>query len=236
MLYRVIVESDQIKGLQIHLSPEQNHYLRRVIRLDNQGIFLAMDGKGNAWEAQLTTKGAEIIKPITENRELPVNVTLIVALPKGNGFDEIVRCTTELGVNRLLPVISDRTLLKPSANKIQRWRKIANEAVEQCERQIIPKIESPVSFSQAITEVSKSNYACYLSVARDCDHSLLSSLQQNSATEIVIATGAEGGWTPNEIQKAIANNFQPVSLGKRILRAVTAPIMVMSLVSAIYEN
>jgi len=206
LLYRVIIGSDQIKGLQINLSLEQNHYLRRVIRLDDGGSFLAMDGKGKAWEARLTPTGAEILNSIEENKELPLNVTLIVALPKGNGFDEIVRCTTELGVTHLLPVISDRTLLKPSMNKLQRWQKIANEAVEQCERQIVPLISPPMSFQEAITEVNKLDCPCYLSIARNYSQSLLSYLQATYPREIVIATGTEGGWTPREIQEAIANN------------------------------
>lgn len=236
MLYRVVIDSEQIKGLQVHLSPEQNHYLRRVVRLNNGQNFVVMNGKGNGWQCQLTETGAEIISALKENRELSVAVTLIVALPKGNGFEDIIRCTTELGVNRILPVISDRTLLKPSQNKVQRWRKIATEAVEQCERQIVPYIAEPIPFFQAITDISKLNCPCYLAVARNSSADLLSYLAENYSEEIVIATGAEGGWTTEEVLKALNCNFKPVSLGKRILRAVTAPIMAMSLVSAIYEN
>ncbi len=240
MFYRVVINSAQIQELQINLSSAQDHYLRRVVRLDNGQDFIAMDGLGSCWQVKLMEKGAEIITALTENRELPVAVTLIVALPKGNGFEDIIRCTTELGVNQILPVIGDRTLLKPSHNKLQRWRKIAIEASEQCERQIVPYIADPIPFFQAITEISQLNCSCYLAVARNQSMSLFSCLENdmsgNPSGQIVIATGSEGGWTTKEVEKAIACNFQPVSLGKRILRAVTAPIMAMSLVSAIYSS
>lgn len=240
MLYRLVINSTQIDGLKIHLLPSQFHYLKTVLRLNNGHQFIAMDGKGNGWEVKLTDTGGEIISSITENRELPIDVTLMIALPKGSGFEDIIRCTTELGVNQIIPVIADRTLLKPNQNKIERWRKIAREAVEQCERQIVPYIADPIPFFQGITQVKELNCHCYLAVARKNSPSLFSSLQENlvvnNTKQIIIATGSEGGWTPDEIQKAIAYNFQPVSLGNRILRAVTAPIMAMSLISAIFEE
>ena len=240
MVYRLVVSPKQIKGLWINLLPKQNHYLRRVVRLDNGQEFIAMNGQGDCWQAKLTENGAEIIVTLTENRELPLAVSLMVAPPKGNGFEQTIRCTTELGVNQILPVISDRTILKPNQNKLQRWRKIATEASEQCEREIVPHIAEPIPFFQAITEVSKLNCPCYLAVARNQSMSLFSRLNQdlfgNSSKQIVIATGSEGGWTTEEVQKALSYNFELVSLGRRILRAVTAPIMAMSLVSAIYDN
>lgn len=240
MVYRIVIDSEQIQGLQIKLLPPQNHYLRRVVRLNSGQNFVAMDGKGNSWHTRLTNTGAEIITALSENRELPIAVTLIVGLPKGNAFEDVIRCTTELGVNQILPVLGDRTLLKPSANKLQRWRKIAREATEQCERQIIPYIADPLPFFSAITAINKLNCPCYLAVARNQPLSLFSRLENdmsdNLCGQIVIGTGSEGGWTTKEVETAIAYNFQPVSLGKRILRAVTAPIMAMSLVSAIYDN
>lgn len=240
MVYRIVIDSEQIQGLEIKLLPAQNHYLRRVVRLKSGENFVAMDGQGNGWQAKLTQTGAEIITAVTDNRELPIAVTLIVALPKGNALENVIRCTTELGVNQILPVISERTLLKPSENKLERWRKIAIEAAEQCERQIVPYIAQPLPFFTAISHISQLNCPCYLAVARNQPRSLFSCLKNDMSDhlsgQIVIGTGSEGGWTSTEVEQAIACNFQPVSLGKRILRAVTAPIMAMSLVSAIYED
>ena len=201
---RFVIETNQQKGRIIALSSTQNHYLRRVLRLSVGDRAVALTGKGTAWIVQLTTDEAEIVAPIEIQTELPVSVTLLVSLPK-QGIDEIVRCCTEIGVTTIVPVLSERTVINPSANKLTRWRRIAQEAAEQSER--------------AIGLLGKV---------------LPSQLSMNDS--LVIATGCEGGWTEWEVQQAKEAQFQLVSLGRRILRAVTAPITVMSLVAAFSEN
>ena len=99
-----------------------------------------MDGSGQTWLAQLDQDQANLLNPLTESGELSTQVTLLVALPKGSGFEEIIRPCTELGVSHFIPVISDRTLLKPSPQKLERWQRIAQEAAEQSERQRVPTI------------------------------------------------------------------------------------------------
>ena len=237
-MQRLVIEPRQLQGELISLDPAQQHYLYRVLRLGLGSRFVAMDGGGNCWLAQLQDNQARVLEPIVVSTELPVSVTLIAALPKGNGFDEVVRCATELGVTTIQPVISDRTLLKPSPHKLERWRRIVAEASEQSERQLVPHLCEPRSFASAIETFSSSNNNnnCYLALARqDCSH-LLHYLQVQEGNKIVIATGPEGGWTTKEVEIAVNAGFQPVSLGRRILRAVTAPIVALSLVAAIAEK
>ncbi len=248
-LQRLAIAPTQIHHQEITLTPQQHHYLSRVLRLRPSDRFIAIDGKGNWLLASFAGTSAEILEQLSIQTELPVTVTLMVALPKGNGFDEIVRCCTELGVAVIMPVMSDRTLLHPSPQKLERWRRIATEAAEQSERQIVPTILDPVSlltglsFSQEQLHgelIKDHQYICV--TRRDCVN-LLECLQPKvdnnrefSAQSIVIATGCEGGWTDAEVESAIAHNFQPVSLGRRILRAVTAPIVAMSLIAAATEK
>ncbi|MCC0176334.1 16S rRNA (uracil(1498)-N(3))-methyltransferase [Waterburya agarophytonicola K14] len=232
MVYRLVVKSEQIEGDLISLDPQQLHYLLRVLRLENGDRFIALDGVGNSWMAEIADQSANIIESIDIKTELPVFLSLITALPKGSGYEQIVRCCTELGVSNFIPAISDRTILKPSNNKVQRWRKIAIEAAEQSERQIVPTILDPLKFTAALDRIQP-NQDRYICIARGDIPSLWNCLQNSKATSIVIATGCEGGWTDLEVEKAIALGLEPVSLGNRILRAVTAPIVVSSLVSAI---
>ena len=247
-MQRLVITPSQLQNGEINLSTPQLHYLKRVLRLQSGDSFIALDGQGQAWIAKLASTGATIIESMSSShRELAINVTLIVALPKGNGFEEIVRCCTELGVNSIIPIKSDRTLLKPSSHKLERWRRIANEAAEQSERQLVPTISPPIPFNSLICQYSSLNgdtQQRYICVARDNVHHLLTYLpSQTSKTEqthnfpsIVIATGPEGGWTPEEIQQSSLAGFQPVSLGNRIFRAVTAPIIALSLVAATWES
>jgi 16S rRNA (uracil1498-N3)-methyltransferase len=196
-----------------------------------------MTGQGTAWIVQLTDNHAEIVAPIEIQTELPVNVTLLVSLPK-QGIDEIVRCCTEIGVTNIIPILSQRTLLKPSANKLTRWQRIAQEAAEQSERAIVPTIREPIPLSAAIRNYSSGSAHCYFCTAR-YDVPLLSTVlsgQLAFGDSVIIATGCEGGWTESEILEAQQAQFQLVSLGKRILRAMTAPITAMSLVASFSET
>jgi 16S rRNA (uracil1498-N3)-methyltransferase len=236
-LHRLVIDPIQKQDSQILLTAEQVHYLTRVLRLKEGDRFVAIDGRGQSWLAQLVETSAQILEPLVESTELSISVTLMTALPKGNGFDEVVRCCTELGVATIIPLISDRTLLNPSSHKLERWRKISQEATEQSERQIVPMILEPMDFTQAIQQIGKdSKTNCYICVTRQDANHLLSSLQDRTFKTIAIAIGPEGGWTPEEVKVAINAGFQPVSLGHRILRAVTAPIFVLSLIAGIFES
>jgi 16S rRNA (uracil1498-N3)-methyltransferase len=231
-LQRLAIATSQLQEQQILLTREQLHYLRRVLRLGEGESFIAMDGKGNWWLALLEASQGRIIEPLEVKSELPATITLIAALPKGNGFDEVVRCCTELGVTTIMPVISDRTILNPSPQKLERWRRIASEAAEQSERAIIPTIVEPMAFSSTISTIG-ADYR-YLCVARG-DRPHLKNAIFVPGAEIAIAIGAEGGWTSTEIDKANNLGFQSVSLGSRILRSVTAPIVALSIVAAAFE-
>ncbi len=234
-LSRLVFSPIQQQEDCIHLSKEQQHYLKRVLRLGESDRFIAMNGQGKSWLAQITEEKAQLLDLIDLKTELSVNISLITALPKGNGYEQIIRSGTELGVNCFIPVLSDRTILKPSNNKVERWRKIVTEAAEQSERQIVPQIISPVTFNDAITNIIPAQSDRFICVARGSTVPLITCLQNIIQQNIVIATGTEGGWTDEEIAKAISHDFQAVSLGKRILRAITAPIAALSLVTAILE-
>jgi 16S rRNA (uracil1498-N3)-methyltransferase len=230
---RIAVLSTQINARSIDLTREQHHYLTRVIRLQAGGKFHAIDGTGNLYLAELTGDTARIIELVTrQDLDLSQPVTLICALPKGNHFDDIVRACTELGVTTILPAISDRTLLQPSPQKLQRWRKIAQEAAEQSERLSIPTIADPQPFPTIFDRLPAPSDR-YLCEARGEHPHLLNCLHNVSSKPIILAIGPEGGWTTEEIKLAIDRDFQLVSLGKQILRTITAPIVALSIVSAV---
>ena len=257
-LQRIAIKPSQKQQEQILLTPQQQHYLFRVLRLKEGDRFITMDGEGQWWLAQLTGEQAQVLEELEiENQELPISTTLISALPK-NGFDDVVRCCTELGVTCIAPVISQRTLLKPSPKKLQRWQKIAQEAAEQSERAFVPKILEPVSFNLSLSSLpdfpnpdfpspNSPNFVTkqhkYICTARGDSPHLFTYLSKQKYIsppqelgQIWIATGPEGGWTDQEIDWAIEAGFQPVSLGKRILRAITAPIVALSIVASILES
>jgi 16S rRNA (uracil1498-N3)-methyltransferase len=234
---RITIDPTQLRDTEIALTAAQHHYLVRVLRLQAGECFQAIDGTGVLYRVELTTtsQSARIVDTIVASNASTLSITLICALPKGNHFDDIVRACTELGVTRILPALSERTLLDPSPQKLQRWRKIAQEAAEQSERLEIPLIDDPQALQPIFEGVAAiPNSAKYLCEARGDRPHLLNCLQdrQSPDSNIILAIGPEGGWTDGELKLAIACNFQLVSLGRQILRTITAPIVALSIVSA----
>lgn len=237
-LQRLAIAPEQIVHSQIHLTPEQQHYLKRVLRLGVGDRFIVMNGRGQAWLAGLSYSfaSAQLLEEIFTQTELPIPVVLLVAMPKGSGMDEVVRQGTELGVAEIVPVVSDRTLLQPSPQKLERWRRIAQEAAEQSERQRVPLVHSPQPLVAALTVWKSEGSGCYFCAERrESRHLLEQVLGNRQAERLVVVTGAEGGWTEAEVSGAIALGYQPVTLGRRILRAVTAPLAALSLLAAAQE-
>ena len=245
-LQRLVIAPAQRQEWQILLTDAQQHYLVRVLRLGSGDGFIAMDGEGSSWlcELAVSLSQAKIIESLCVETELRLEVTLMVGMPKGSGFEQIVSQATELGVATIMPLRSDRALLNPSHRKLERWRRLTQEAAEQSERQVVPTVLEPVDFTTGIQLTNNLSAHRYICVARgDAPHLLNCLLDKGLLWEtpqtynhqppsIVIATGPEGGWTAAEVEQATTVGFQPVSLGCRILRAVTAPIVAMSLVAS----
>ncbi len=247
MIQRITISPQQCQGTSISLTPPQVHYLVRVLRLKGGDRFIAQDGSTQQWLVALTSQPelAEIIETLSSS--IPLSpappLRLIAALPKGNSFDQVVRQTTELGVTHIYPVFSARSLLKPSDNKLARWQKIAEEAAEQSERLIVPSIFAPVRFQQCLEQADWTGLR-YICVARSHSSSaqnphllthLLEHLTSADSLSVTLAIGPEGGWTPEEITVANHCAYKTTSLGSAILRAVTAPITALSLVTAARE-
>ncbi len=237
-MQRLVIHRGQIEGDHLTLTPEQRHYLGRVLRLQAGDRFWALDGQGQQWVATLLPPGDKALLEVSPQpaaaKATPLLTTILVAsLPK-QGFDEVVRQATELGVACIVPVLSDRTVLRPSGSKVERWRRIAAEAAEQSERLMVPTVEDPVPWQ---TWVDQAQYPQRLLCTARFKASPLWewALQHPGVATVEVAVGPEGGWTGAEVSGAIAAGYQPVRLGAGILRAVTAPIAALSILQAAFE-
>jgi 16S rRNA (uracil1498-N3)-methyltransferase len=230
-LQRITIDPQQLQGNQLALTAPQLHYLQRVMRLQTGAKFQAIDGAGTLYLVELSAEYGRILEQsIPTGIELPVAVSLIVAVPK-IGLDDVVRACTELGVSEIYPVTSDRTIVQPSEQKRRRWIEIAKEATEQSERLIVPTIHSVQSWKIVMTQITGQRKIC---AARGDSQHLMSCLDRQES--ISIAIGPEGGWTDRELQQSIELGWQPVSLGQRVLRTITAPLAAMSIVSGFLES
>lgn len=252
-LPRLVIAPEQITGDQVTLTPPQWHYLKQVLRLKGGESFISLISPGQQWLTQLGPKvhSARFLQALAAPREWSIPVTLIAAPPKGNYFDEVVRMATELGVAQIIPVQTQRTVLKPSAQRLDRWRRIAQEATEQSHGQGVPEITEVIPLADVIhpqisvNTLGQYRYLCSLNpqapllwnqllgIAPEILSLTASTLDQ---VRITVMIGPEGGWTPSEEHSCITAGFHAVSLGRRVLRAATAPIVALSLVAAVcYE-
>lgn len=238
-MQRITIAPHQLQGSILTLTSEQSHYLQRVLRLQSGDLFIIQDGQGRQWQAALEPDGrqASVVSQL-EQRVRPPALELFAALPK-QGFDDVVRQATELGVTYIQPVISSRTLLKPRPAKLQRWQRIAQEASEQCERGYVPCLETPIEFSHLVGKPI-GPVASYICVARADVPSLLSLVQQQLVQHpqrpIRLLIGPEGGWTAEEQQTAALGGWEKSSLGAAVLRATTACVASLAVVMAAREQ
>lgn len=166
--------------------------------------------------------------------ELPVRVTLYQGLPKGDKMDLIVQKCVELGVSRIVPVAMHRCVMKlapeKAARKVERWQKIAEAAAMQSRRRIIPEVSLPVSMEQAAEEAEETSEVRLLPYElQENDGSTRERIEAvRSASSAAVFIGPEGGFEPEEVALAEKAGFQPISLGRRILRTETAGMTVMA--------
>ena len=242
-MYHFFVGQDQITDRQIRITGEDYNHAVRVLRLkDGEKVLVSgPDGKdyfsrvcGSIHDEQVLLLEIEQISG--ENHELPAEITLYMSLPKSDKMELIIQKATELGAARIVPVESKNCVMrlepKKTAAKLSRWQAIAEAAAKQSKRSLIPEIAAPMSFTEAVREAeTKSNvrlipYEEEKGMLATCG-AIVSFLP---GTDISVFVGPEGGYDPLEILFAKNHGVIPVSLGKRILRAETAAIAILSLI------
>jgi 16S rRNA (uracil1498-N3)-methyltransferase len=212
----------------VTLAPDEARHLRDVLRLKFGDEVYVFDGLGREFRctvAQIARDAAELrieseVEPAKPESQLQLN--LGVALLKGDKFDLVVQKATELGVQRITPLITRHADIHlrdqaDAAKRVARWQRIALEAAKQSGRAFVPEIILPVAF-----ESVEANGVGVVFSERGG-----TSLETISASEKITAlVGSEGGWSDEEIENARARDFHVITLGGRVLRAETAAITV----------
>lgn len=167
--------------------------------------------------------------------EPSVAITLYQALPKGDKLEYIVQKAVELGVTRIVPVLTHRCVSRPDAKamakKLERYNRIALEAAKQCGRGRVPQVASLLDFSAALAEIKKAPLGIFF--YENSDQSLKTAISNRVQSEVSILIGSEGGFEPGEAQAAIDCGLLSLSLGSRILRCETAPLAAITAI--LYE-
>lgn len=224
----------------IQITGEKAKYLATVLRCKEGEELEIFDGKGASLKTiirRITKKEilAEVVEAMEGNKKASLTITLIQGLLKGEKMDLVIQKTTELGIGKIAPVITERSQLRET-RKLDRWKKIAEEAARQCGRSDIPDISEPLSFNEIFTEKAISDGPDSLNLLfwEKGGLPLKEAVSlQASASELQpvrILIGPEGGFSSGEVELAKAHGCIVTSLGKRILRAETAAIAAVTLV------
>lgn len=224
----------------VNLDKAEARHLTSVLRLHPGDEVFVFDGIGHEFRCRVTeTTGktgalalAEAVAPARP--ESPLQLSLAVALLKGEKFDLIVQKATELGVTTIIPVLTARSDVRlPSStaasSRVERWNRLAMEAAKQSGRARVPACESPRLFTDFIAMPLANDAARLMFTERGGDG--FDRLNQNAA--IIGLVGPEGGWSDEELDQAAKNGWTLITLGGRILRAETAAIAALSICSAL---
>lgn len=239
---RYFVDDNNIKNLIIDGS---NYHHLAIVNRVKVGEEVELFSNDITYKVEITkinkdTISFKIIDQFYYDTEFNFKVTLMQSYPKGDKLEEIIKHATELGVYEILPVITERTIVKidesKKQNKINRLNLIATEAAKQSRRNYIPKINDIVKLKDVdFSKYNKLIFA-YEKLSTSNEKTLLEAINSIKENDnVIIAIGPEGGWSEEEANYLIAKGFIPVSLGKRILRTETAGLYTLSAIGAIKE-
>jgi len=215
-------------------------HMTRVLRMGPGERFVLLDGKGTRFEAVIEEVSRHQVlvhleNPLAAPAPSPVHMTLCQALLKSQHMDLIVEKTSQLGVNRILPYLSERTVVKVEGDKargkLRHWEEIAQSAAKQSDRALPAEIGPICSFSELLAALSKESALRILLWEQEGITSLKPFLRSVSpAPKVFAVVGPEGGFSQREVREAGEAGFVSVSLGRRILRAETAAISLVAII------
>ena len=237
---RFPITEDQINNNMAVISGPDSKHIVKVLRMKPGDEITLFDTNCTEYYGKIAEVGkVDIVVKIDRtqivNTDSPIEITLLQGLPKGDKMDYIIEKATELGVSKIVPVITERTQIHQRERKA-RWERIALEASKQCGRTKPTNIENTLKFEEAINIYSNSELPIILHVF--CELSAKSYIKKSlqAPQNIVLFVGPEGGFTDNEVIFGNKMGFIPLGLGPRVLRTETASVAVLSVLQFHYGD
>ncbi|WP_049631411.1 16S rRNA (uracil(1498)-N(3))-methyltransferase [Cellvibrio sp. pealriver] len=236
---RIYTEQNLLSGEQIALEESASHHLSKVLRMQAGRELILFNGAGGEFAATIhEVSKKHVIVSVQEhsidNRESPLELELAIGISRGERFEWVLQKATELGVTKITPLITERTEVKIGGDRQEklhdRWQQILISACEQCQRNLLPVLHSPVQISDWLPQV-KSDLRFVL---HHRDSKTLPAEQKPESVTLLI--GPEGGLSEREITHALEQDFNALTLGPRVLRTETAPVAAISLVQYLWGD
>jgi len=216
-------------GGKVSLEKNNEHHLLKVLRFPVDKTITLFNGDGFDYQAIVVstkkTCKVEILSQQKNEIESSLDLTLAQGIAKGEKMDFLIQKAVELGVTRIIPIQTERCVVRLKADKVAKridhWQKIANHACGQSGRSVIVDIPLPKTLTELLSNPNQNGFVLH--------HRATESLQlMEKLSKATILIGPEGGLSDNEIKEAIKAGFQPILLGKRILRTETASLVAIA--------
>ncbi len=230
--------AQKVSGNQVSISDAgQLHHLRNVLRLKAGDTVVLFDSEGNEYTCLITEMPKDKAMLTVQTRKPAgskrYKLTIACAIPKKGGMDDIIDNLTQLGVDTIIPMETERVITKLDDSKrdtrLERWKKIARQAAQQSQRNSIPVIESITDVENVVSR-SRGFVLKLIPTLSEGTKPIKEVLAESKPASIVVLIGPEGDFTPEEIKMAESAGFIPVSLGDTVLRVGTAAVAVASFI------
>ena len=247
-LTRVFVAGELQSGSVVELPRETGAHLAKVLRARSGDEVVLFNGDGREFTGAIEkVQGSRVSASIgaarSIDRESPFQLTLVQCVPRGDRMDFIVQKATELGVVRIVPVLSQRSVVRldeaQSASKQAHWRAVAVSACEQCGRNRLPSVSTPVpllSYLGSLAQATADQTLRLVLEPERAQHTVrgvgATDIASSPSARAEIAIGPEGGFAPEELEAFDLSAFCRVALGPRVLRTETAAIAAIVVLQA----
>ena len=224
-------------GNKVSLDKNNEHHLLKVLRFPIGSTITLFNGDGFDYQAiVISTKKTckvEVVSQQKNESESSLDLTLAQGIAKGEKMDFLIQKAVELGVSRIMPIQTERCVVRLKVDKVDKridhWQKIANLACGQSGRSVIVDISLPQTLTELLNKPDHNGFVLHHRATEN-----LQTMEKPSKATILI--GPEGGLSDTEIKQAIEAGFQPLLLGKRILRTETASLVAIANIQLLWGS
>jgi 16S rRNA (uracil1498-N3)-methyltransferase len=237
---RLFVNQPLSTGSEVQLDERSSHYLRNVLRLRAGAPVHAFNGEGGYFSARIAAAGRQAVSlelggHVAEERESGLAITLVQGIARGQKMDYTIQKAVELGVSRIVPVLTEYSQVKLNAaradKRLSHWRGVVASACEQCGRNRLPRVEAPQLLADWLDSAPEGGR---LMLQPGCDTGLDAVAPPGTAVSLLI--GPEGGLGDEDRRLAVAGGYRGIALGPRVLRTETAAVAALAVCQALWGD
>ena len=240
---RVYTAQPLASGQVVTLEAAPSHHLSKVLRMTAGRPLVLFNGQGGEFEGEILETGKKAVSVHIgdfhpADRESPLDLELAIGLSRGDRMDWIFQKATELGATRITPLFTERSEVKLKGErlekKLEHWQQVMISACEQCQRNRLPIIRSPLTLDDWFDQALGNTPDRALFVLHHRDSRGLPT--EKPLGEVSLLVGPEGGLSDDEIDRALQRGCQPLTLGPRVMRTETAPLAAISLAQYLWGD